>query len=633
MVKGRASLKPSDVGRGVSPVGLPSKFTEGFNSARMDDPASLNSKKSNHPSHAFQHVEDTGISLPIAEKGPDTDRKIPQETKSDDIEDKVKLSWRSWIVVFVTCFAIVDQVFVVTAAGSVVAFIVRDLGKNESDASGLAGWIIQGPLLMQSVLSPIVGRLSDVIDRKYLASMPPLVAFIGAVVSAKATSIAMLIGGGILIGTTLSTISIVQAIPSEILPLKHRALANGFAYMGGAVGGIAGGLVAGAVTKISAGGWRDIFWIQAGLHIATSAGLLIFYHPPPQMGYEKTPLKEHLWACDPIGSMLFIASVTNLLLSLNWAAGLYPWSNAHVAAPLGIGLVLFLIFCLYEWKGRNDGLVSHIFFKGSPNFALSVFAFAVEGWLFYSAVNSVIPQMILNLGFESDSLVIAVRGLATSATAAVASTIITWYATKTKDLKWPLIVSFIFFLIGSITYATIKPSMQKPQIVFSVLIGIGLSGPLTLLVALVQFTAPHSHLSTATGLAFSARAIGGAFGSAVLDAIINGVLNNSYATKVSNAAVEKGLPESSVPALLAALSVGTSLTSVPGVNASIASSVEAASYRAYAHAYHLAWASIVPFVVLGIVSVACLKGVKHLMTDKIEATVEHALRVEYEENI
>lgn len=96
----------------------------------------------------------------------------------------------------------------------------------------------QGPLLMQSVLSPIVGRLSDVLDRKYLAAIPPLIAFIGAVISAKATSMALLIFGGILIGTTLSTISIVQAIPSEILPLKYRALANGFAFMGGAVGGV-----------------------------------------------------------------------------------------------------------------------------------------------------------------------------------------------------------------------------------------------------------------------------------------------------------------------------------------------------------------------------------------------------------
>ena len=91
---------------------------------------------------------------------------------------------------------------------------------------------------MQSVLSPIVGRLSDVLDRKYIASVPPLIAFVGAVISAKATSISMLIGGGILIGATLATIAIVQAIPSEILPLKHRALANGFAYMGGAIGGM-----------------------------------------------------------------------------------------------------------------------------------------------------------------------------------------------------------------------------------------------------------------------------------------------------------------------------------------------------------------------------------------------------------
>lgn len=91
---------------------------------------------------------------------------------------------------------------------------------------------------MQSALSPMVGRLSDVLDRKYMATLPPIVAFVGAVISAKATSMNMLIGGGILIGVTLPTIAIVQAIPSEILPLKFRALANGFAFLGGAVGGL-----------------------------------------------------------------------------------------------------------------------------------------------------------------------------------------------------------------------------------------------------------------------------------------------------------------------------------------------------------------------------------------------------------
>jgi MFS family permease len=91
---------------------------------------------------------------------------------------------------------------------------------------------------MQSVLSPIIGRLSDVLDRKYMAMIPPLISFAGAVVSARATSMTMLIGGGVLIGTTLSTISIVQTIPSEVLPLKYRVLANGFAFLGGSVGGL-----------------------------------------------------------------------------------------------------------------------------------------------------------------------------------------------------------------------------------------------------------------------------------------------------------------------------------------------------------------------------------------------------------
>lgn len=80
---------------------------------------------------------------------------------------------------------------------------------------------------MQSALSPFVGRLSDVLDRKWMATIPPIVAAVGAIISAKATSMSMLIGGGILIGTTLSTIAIVQAIPAEVLPLKYRALANG----------------------------------------------------------------------------------------------------------------------------------------------------------------------------------------------------------------------------------------------------------------------------------------------------------------------------------------------------------------------------------------------------------------------
>ncbi|KAJ7826652.1 major facilitator superfamily domain-containing protein [Mycena leptocephala] len=542
-------------------------------------------------------------------------------------DNHVMLTWRSWLVVFISCFAIFSQVFVVVAAGSVIAFIIRDLGEPA---------IADGPLLMQSVLSPVIGRLSDVLDRKYLAGIPPLIAFAGAVMSAKAQSMAVLIGGGVLIGTTLSTISIVQAIPSEILPLKYRALANGYAFLAGSFGGLVGVLGSGGVTNINPSGWRNIFWMQAAFHGMTSVGLLGFYWPPPS-NYPQLNFRQIVWACDPIGSLLMTAGATLLLLAFDWAGGTFPWHDAHVIGPLISGAILLLFFGLYEWKGRTDGIVAHVFFSRGPNFALSVFAFAVEGFIFYSAVNSIVPQIVLNLGFETNAWRISVRQLSYNMLIIVTSIPVTLYATKYKDLKSPLLVTFFFFLVTSICYATITPKLNHAQIVyksyvsplisFSTLMlmtffsaGIGQSGPLTLIVALTQFTAPHQFLSTATGLAFSARAIGGAFGSAILDAIINNKLA-SYDADVGAAAIAAGLPSSSVPALLQALAGGMPST-VPGVSDAVISAATAASRNAYARAYRFAWIPIIPFVLVAMVCIACLKGVKELMTEHVEATVE-----------
>ncbi|KAJ7118832.1 major facilitator superfamily domain-containing protein [Mycena epipterygia] len=529
-------------------------------------------------------------------------------------EDRVMLTWRSWVVVLISCFAIFSQVFVVTAAGFVIAFIIRDLGEP-----AIAGWIIQGPLLMQSVLSPVIGRLSDVLDRKYLAGVPPLIAFAGAVMSARAQSMAILIGGGVLIGTTLSTISIVQAIPSEILPLKYRALANGFAFLAGSFGALVGVLGSGGVTNVNPSGWRNIFWMQAAFHGMTSVGLLGFYWPPPS-DYPRLNFRQIVWACDPIGSSLMTAGTTLLLLAFDWAGGTFAWRDAHVLGPLLTGAVLLVLFGLYEWKGRTDGIIAHVFFERGPNFGLSVFAFAVEGFVFYSAVNSVVPQIVLNLGFETNAWRISVRQLSYNMVIIFTSIPVTLYATKYKDLKSPLLVTFFFFLVVSICYATITPKLNHAQIGYNVIAGIGQSGPLTLIVALTQFTAPHQFLSTATGLAFSARAIGGAFGSAILDAIINNKLA-SYDADVGAAAVAAGLPASSVPALLQGLTSGM-LTAVPGISGAIITAATDASHNAYARAYRFAWIPVIPFVLVAMVCIACLRGVEELMTEHVEATVE-----------
>ena len=93
----------------------------------------------------------------------------------------------------------------------------------------------------------------------------------------------------------------------------------------------------------------------------------------------------------------------------------------------------------------------------------------------------------------------------------------------------------------------------KAQIGLNVVSGLDQCGPLTLVIALVQFTAPHAYLGTATGLGFSAKLIGGAFGTAVVDAIVDGKLVSVLAPQISDAAVPASLSKSSLPALLEAM--------------------------------------------------------------------------------
>ena len=108
----------------------------------------------------------------------------------------------------------------------------------------------------------------------------------------------------------------------------------------------------------------------------------------------------------------------------------------------------------------------------------------------------------------------------------------------------------------------------------------------------------------------------------MLDAIINNHLAANYAPAVSDAAVAAGLPEASIGKLLAALAKGQT-DGVPGASPAVWAAALDESHWQYAYAYRLAWASIIPFVVLAIIAIVFMRGVKELMTEKVEATVEH----------
>ena len=70
---------------------------------------------------------------------------------------------------------------------------------------------------------------------------------------------------------------------------------------------------------------------------------------------------------------------------------------------------------------------------------------------------------------------------------------------------------------------------------------------------------------------------------------------------------------------------------MPGLNATILEIATEASREVYAHAYRLAWSSIIPFVALAVGAILAMRGVGVLMTEHVEATVEKVGRGKEEE--
>lgn len=180
--------------------------------------------------------------------------------------------------------------------------------------------------------------------------------------------------------------------------------------------------------------------------MASFAGIMAFYWPPKKIREERLSWRKAIWSCDPIGSLTLIAGTTLVIMALNWAGATYPWSNVHVVSCLVTGAVLLLAFGFYgkmplfshdgfliisNQNGRVERMVSlHMFssrldqilafrslrlqLKGTSLWFPITVRKCVTGpfsWIFFSAVNNVIPLIILNLGWETSAWEVSIRQL------------------------------------------------------------------------------------------------------------------------------------------------------------------------------------------------------------------------------
>ncbi|KAK1053729.1 hypothetical protein LTR33_014310, partial [Friedmanniomyces endolithicus] len=155
--------------------------------------------------------------------------------------------------------------------------------------------------------------------------------------------------------------------------------------------------------------------------------------------------------------------------------------------------------------------------------------------------------------------------------------------------------------------------------------GFGFSVPLALLFAVAQLATPRHLLGLTTGQLIAARGAGQTVGAAVLAAVYNAKVEVVLPEEVTTAALNAGLPSSSVPAFLTALTGGntTALSSIPGATSAVIEVASAAAKHAYVESFHYGWYTALPFAIIALLSVFLLDGkkIKAQMTWLVERPV------------
>ena len=175
-----------------------------------------------------------------------------------------------------------------------------------------AGGIICGVGLL------IVGRVGDIVGRRYFLIAGQIVGVAGSVICAKATSINMLIAGSAIYGVASTTQLTFPYIIQELVPNKHRGVVQGAMIVGVLPFAGFGSLIAREFINSPHLGWRWCYWLNVIFNGVALVLLTLCYFPPTlkQMHSQLTWQKE-LKRLDWGGMLLFAAGQVLILLALS----------------------------------------------------------------------------------------------------------------------------------------------------------------------------------------------------------------------------------------------------------------------------------------------------------------------------
>ncbi len=314
---------------------------------------------------------------------------------------------------------------------------------------------------------------------------------IGSVLAAAAQDPAMFIVGHVLQGLCTSLLLIAAVPPLAIgfgLPrIRTTAMIMNVCIFGAvALGPTVGGIQA------SAGGWRPLFWITAGIALAALALTVLTFEDAPPANAE-APRAPHVLGLAAAGCAAAFYGASELLT--------HSFLDVQTILPLAGGLALIVILIIHQYRSRRPLLTIRSMLTSTVPVAGIVVALTAAA---ASVTATDLTATVLAPHYTPLHLgLLFLPELA----GALLTAVVLGVVLKTRQLHYLPLVGMAFLAAGIAVFRIEVPSTQTLTLIGSGLTGIGLGAAVAPALFVAGFSLPAASLQRVFAIVELLRAV------------------------------------------------------------------------------------------------------------------------------
>ncbi len=393
--------------------------------------------------------------------------------------------------------------------------IGKDLGASTSDVS----WILTAYLLAASVLTPIFGRLGDMVGKRRILIVVLSLLLVGTVLAALAPNLGMLIVGRALQGAAGAVMPLSIGIVRDELPRERVSATIGLLSAIFGVGAGVGIVAAGPIVQNLS--WHWLFWLPLVLIVIALVGVVF--------GMPESPVRKP-GRLDILGTAILTVGLVSILLAIS-EGETWGWGDVKTVGLLILGAVFLAVFVVVELRVAEPLIDMRLFrLRGvwTAHVVALVLGFAMFGTFVLVPTLLQLPT-IIGYGFGKT---VSEAGLFLLPTvgAMVVFGPVAGILVRRIGPKPPMILGALF-----VTAAFLIPAISHAEMWEIVVSGICTGAGIGLALASTANAIIESVPATQTGEAISANTIARTVGSSIGTAVI--------AALITSHSTPQGLPE------------------------------------------------------------------------------------------